>query len=489
MPFQGGSSDRGSLPPRPRTGQRRWRRRASTSPPIAEKASPWLTSAAVHMSVLILLGLLLLPMQPDRQITLEAQTYAERLGDQLVFDTPLGADESDLTDEVLLTPDHLPEVDDPLATPQQLDSLIEGNVATSDMPAAQIGLALRGRSEGMKKTLLGHYGGTALTEAAVQLGLEWLARNQRSNGQWSLVGPYATAGEHENDSAATAMALLAFQGAGYTHDRPGSFQKNVRNGWNWLLGQQDADGNFFHDGGSNHRYYTQAQCTIALCELLAMTGDSTLRDPVDRAVANLVEAQSPPGGWRYQPQVDSDVSVTGWVVMALQSARMAGVKIPDDTFRRVERFLDMVAQNNGSRYPYQRQRPPTPAMTAEALLCRQYLGWARNDPRLVHGVEWITSPENLINYDTNHNVYYWYYATQVVHHMEGDYWQRWNAVMRKAVPERQVKSGRERGSWDPNPRDVYDRQGGRLYVTCLSIYMLEVYYRHLPIYSSIYGRK
>jgi hypothetical protein len=54
--------------------------------------------------------------------------------------------------------------------------------------------------------------------------------------------------------------------------------------------------------------------------------------------------------------------------------------------------------------------------------------------------------------------------------------------MRQAVPEAQVKKGPESGSWDPDG-DKWGSYGGRLYVTCLSIYMLEVYYRHLPIYS------
>ena len=218
----------------------------------------------------------------------------------------------------------------------------------------------------------------------------------------------------------------------------------MRRGWTWLLKQQDADGSFFHDGGMNHRYYTQGQCAIALCELYAMTKDDKLREPAERAIRYLLDSQSPMGGWKYQPRVNSDVSVTGWVVMALQSARMAGIEVPPEHFQRVERFLDQVAQEDGSRYPYELGRMATPAMTAEALLCRQYLGWARDDPRLVRGVDWITSPDNLINYDTNRNVYFWYYATQVAHHMEGEYWKRWNAVMRQAVPEQQSQA-RPRG--------------------------------------------
>jgi hypothetical protein len=67
--------------------------------------------------------------------------------------------------------------------------------------------------------------------------------------------------------------------------------------------------------------------------------------------------------------------------------------------------------------------------------------------------------------------------------MEGEWWTRWNNVMRQEVPEHQVKTGRDAGSWEPDLSDMYESHGGRLYTTCLSIYLLEVYYRHLPIYT------
>jgi hypothetical protein len=62
-------------------------------------------------------------------------------------------------------------------------------------------------------------------------------------------------------------------------------------------------------------------------------------------------------------------------------------------------------------------------------------------------------------------------------------WKEWNEKLRQEVPAHQVRKGPEEGSWDPQG-DVWGGHGGRLYVTCLSIYMLEVYYRHLPIYSA-----
>ena len=118
-------------------------------------------------------------------------------------------------------------------------------------------------------------------------------------------------------------------------------------------------------------------------------------------------------------------------------------------------------------------------MTAEGLLCRQYLGWKQDDPRLQAGMEYLLA--NPIEWNEP-DVYYWYYATQVAHHMEGTAWRDWNEKLRQVIPENQVKSGREKGSWSP-ANDENGVKAGRLFMTCFCTYMLEVYYRHLPIYS------
>ena len=118
-------------------------------------------------------------------------------------------------------------------------------------------------------------------------------------------------------------------------------------------------------------------------------------------------------------------------------------------------------------------------MTAEGLLCRQYLGWDRNADRLLAGAEVLL--DHPIS-KSDRDVYYWYYATQVLHNMEGEMWERWNEHLSTTLPAMQDKKGVEAGSWSPT-RDAHGESGGRLYTTCLSLYMLETYYRHLPIYS------
>jgi hypothetical protein len=341
-----------------------------------------------------------------------------------------------------------------------------------------IGSALSGRENGKKQALLAAYDGTESTESAVIRGLEWLKRNQFSDGMWSLTGKYSQGALYENRTAATAMALLAFQGHGSTH-KSGTYQAVVARGWNALLKKQYAEGNFFFTGGSSHRLYTHALATIALCEVYGMTKDETFKAPAEKALSYCFSSQSPQGGWRYRPEGASDTSVTGWFLLALQSGRMAGLTVPSVNLGRISVYLD-TATDAGIRYAYKPGHPDTLSMTAEGLLCRQYLGWEKTDARLVKGLDYLG--RNPIRFTkTKMDVYYWYYATQAMHHMGGEHWKQWNSVMRESIPKEQLKTGDERGSWDPS-RDTH-RSAGRMYTTCLCIYMLEVYYRHLPIYK------
>ncbi len=79
---------------------------------------------------------------------------------------------------------------------------------------------------------------------------------------------------------------------------------------------------------------------IALAEAMALTQSPVLRDPLEKVVDVMLRAQQAPktdplhqGGWRYKINDDTaDLSVSGWVIMALKSARNAGVEIPQEVF-------------------------------------------------------------------------------------------------------------------------------------------------------------
>jgi hypothetical protein len=446
---------------------------------LVQDSPPWLVSAVVHMLIVIILGLIVIDPKITDGLLLQFSTNDAEVPVVGDLDVPIGVPEGDLTGDPLVQESF--NVEEVLSEVSADEMLLPDPDMTGEIEP--IRLALSGREAGMQQALLGAYGGTGGTQNAVMEALKWLARNQGRNGMWSMQGKYSDGARNENFEAATAMALIAFQGAGYV---PGGgedtrFEEVVGRGWKALLSRQEPTGNFFREGQGTAQLYTHAFCTIALCELYGMTKDERYREPAQRAINYCVEVQAPEGGWKYFPGSGSDLSVTGWFVMALQSGRMAGLEVKSETLLNVGEFLDSVSHEYGSFYAYQDNSPPSKSMTAEGLLCRQYLGWEREDERLVRGANYLL--DNLPEWKiSDRDAYYWYYATQVCHHMEGKHWQAWNKVMRELIPQNQVKDGKERGSWDPKGFR-WDTEGGRLFITCLNTYMLEVYYRHLPIYQ------
>ncbi len=345
------------------------------------------------------------------------------------------------------------------------------------------------------------------SEAAIELGLDFLARHQAADGSWKLnfAGPRRPGSEERasfrSDSAATGLALLSFLGAGYDHFG-GPYQGVVQLAWDSLLKRLIANGDLYlpMDAASNNSawLYSHGIASIALCEAYGMTGDRALAGPAQRAINFIVASQDPKrGAWRYTPGSGSDTSVSGWQLMALKSGDLAGLDVPPDAYQKVKLWLDG-AQVAGSQFVYNPLAPdtseqrhgrrPTSSMTAVGLLMRLYTGWNRNDPRMIEGAEHLLRklPEQGSATQPARDTYYWYYATQVMFHMRGTYWRAWNERLHPLLIDEQVQSGPLAGSWDPL-KPVPDRwgsQGGRIYVTTLNLLSLEVNYRHLPIYES-----
>ncbi|MEM1224180.1 MAG: prenyltransferase/squalene oxidase repeat-containing protein [Planctomycetota bacterium] len=453
--------------------------------PVRRDVPAWLVSMIIHTIVLLILALWTTPLgQGISRVVLEfGEALEESPVDLDTFSIESSESLVDLTDA-----DQDMPVDINLES--DLQSLMSEEVAVD--PPLEFGLGptiasdamamFSGRSGQMKKALLAKYGGTELTMDAVDRGLRWLARQQdKRTGAWSMLGPYEDGSYSENRTAATAMALLAFLGDGHTHKGETEYASVVDQGIQYLLKSQSRRNGFFAGTvRGEERSYAQAQATIAICEAYAMTKDSTLRAPAQSALDYAADAQSPQGGWRYQPRFDSDLSVTGWFLMGLTSGKSAGLNVDNSILHQVTNYLNDIQSYDGAAYGYQRGRAPSPAMTAEGLLCRQYLGWPKTNRAMAEGISTLSAdwPINL----RDRNVYYWYYATQVMHHYGDSPWVEWNRVMREALPRIQVKRGRESGSWSPQG-DEWGDGAGRLFTTCMSIYCLEVYYRHLPLYS------
>jgi hypothetical protein len=350
-----------------------------------------------------------------------------------------------------------------------------------------------GRSGQTKKKMVREGGGNPLSEAAVARGLKWIVRHQSPDGRWSLDAFHRHhrgcncdgKANSENDTAGTAFGLLPLLGAGYTHKRkkgtPNPYAGNVLRGLSFLMRKQNKRTGSFGGG-----MYAHGLATIAICEAYGLTRDPLLKRAAQRAVNYIVYAQDKEGGgWRYSPNEPGDTSVVGWQVMALKSAQMAELDVPREVMKRAQYFLDSVMDEGTGGYKYQPKDAAADAMTAVGLLCRQYLqSWGPSSPRMVKGVKnWLDKYPPDLNHK---NMYYYYYATQVLHHFGGVSWKKWNNKMRDMLIATQDKGmtprrQHQKGSWSP-AGEQWGAPGGRLMFTSLSILTLEVYYRYLPLY-------
>jgi len=360
----------------------------------------------------------------------------------------------------------------------------------NDLPATYRLRSLANRKAAAKK-----YGGTDASEKAVELALRWLAENQHPEGYWDAsahgsgkvrVDENGVNRKHAGrnaDTGITALALLAFLGAGYTHEE-GPYAKTVEKAIRWLIAQQRSDG--FLGGNASHyaKMYCHGMATYALAEAYSMQNDRTfdtrLRRPLRRAVKYILETQNPEdGGWRYLKGQVSDMSMFGWQLMALKSAEIAGVSIPDSSKKLMVKFL--LAHSFGPKKglaAYQKEYPVSATMTAEALFCKQIFRIPRKHPACKEAVDYML---DRLPKRSKLNLYYWYYGTLAMFQYGGPEWKRWNEAVQTALVAEQIESGSNAGSW--SPRGPWGPYGGRVFSTAMSALCLEVYYRFLPLYK------
>lgn len=482
----------------PRSSQRRKSLLTKTCERYFYSQPSWATSVCFHICILLVFALIMTPDESSRQLSLEL-----RLADG----------ETELDDFSFLTaglPD-MPETE-PELVPAELEML---DVASSEVPLEYLEVPTlesltasrnpiggpQPHAEGTPGGIAGRLGRRAGaqgrgaspgSEAAVDRALRWLARHQDSEGSWNFdlrksrcQGKCRDSGNgHLATNGATALAVLPFLGAGNTTQK-GEYRDHIRDALDYLVSHQARDGGFLEAHGT---MYSHGLAALALCEAVALENAEShqsagpqpkteLHKAAQRAIDFIAHTQGQDGGWRYQRYQRGDTSVVGWQAMALQSGRLAGLRVPERTLAGVTEFLNSVqADAYGATYGYE-DSSERPGTTAVGLLCRMYLGWNRNSAGIINGAERLSKLGPSSN-----NIYYDYYATQVMHHYEGALWERWNATLRDHLVRTQVKTGHSAGSWYFED-DFGSGVGGRLYITAMAAMTLEVYYRHMPIYS------
>lgn len=472
----------------------------------------WAISLLVHLVVLLVLGVLSVA-DPVQIVNVLSASYSGEEGPEIeeftisAFDVGEIAPSEEPAEPLVDLPESF-DVSEPLSVevPMEMAAVpldisefaaeMAPTAATLQSLSSMTSQSFSSRSEAMKKKLLRQYGGNASSEAAVAKALKWIAKHQMPNGAWTFQHTLVRrdSGGDPGDpqrarafNAATALALLPFLGAGQTH-MSGEYKDTVRRGLLFLVnnGKPKVIGgmptlDFTETGGT---LYSHGLVAILLSEAFAMTEDPALLGPAQAALNFSFYAQNADGGWRYSPRsLDGDTSVTGWHIMAMKSGYMAHLTVPPLAVRGSITFLDRVQTDGGAMYRYtERSTDLRPAgCTAIGLLCRMYTGWDKHHPAIKSGVEYLSQ----VGVDKQ-DIYYNYYAAQVLRHYGGPQWDQFNVELRDWLVAEQNDSGGAAGSWHfPDSKQHRGPiEGGRLCSTAFATMILEVYYRHMPLYSA-----
>lgn len=380
-----------------------------------------------------------------------------------------------------------PEVQEDLDEKAVLDALEQvSRMSTREAPAFSTRNA-DGRRDGV-----GKYGGSELTESAVELGLAWLAAHQSADGRWdsnhfNRMCPSRDkcggSGLMSYDPAQTGLALLAFLGAGYLPDE-GSYGREVAAGIDFLLQEQSGEGLF-----GNGDLYNHSISLFALAEAYGMTRERRLRQAVQKGVRLLVDAQQPSGGWSYtrNPRAErNDSSISAFAIMALKAALVAGIHVPDKAFAGAIGHFRRMTDADTATVTYADRGPQFNrtgmGLVAVGLFCRLLLGQPTDDPVIHRAIARLSSnpPQYNRRQSLDNSMYYWYYGSLAMFHIGGIPWDNWNRSMIRCIVGSQQKAGHAAGSWEPDSK--WGPNGGRIYSTAVNVLSLEVYYKYAPGY-------
>jgi hypothetical protein len=417
----------------------------------------------------------------------------------------------------------------------------------------------RAATSGTRKKGRRPSGQTVGTEEAVLEGLRWLIRHQSEDGSWSAdqfskrcneKSPCLAPGTHTSpvaDVGLTSISLLAFLGQGLhlqskieiVDTAMGQKHKSgdiVKKGIRWLIDHQQEDGSFTPADGQM-LLYNEALATMALSECYGLSRNRELKAPAQKAVDFIVRAQKfnsagALSGWRYGSREvlerkkssgvindtqylneirDVDISVTCWVTMALKSAKISGLKVPDETMEGAFNYSQSVigqgglvgyqdatqagkpAAGVGDHFKYH-----TGTMTALAMLVRTFVRHDLEDPFFEDGARHIIKDLPEVTKDKAHpsiDYYYWYHATMALNQFDGPdsprknagkYWEPWNKALQEAILGLQNDSKEKlvcsRGGWLENDR--WSHGGHAIYNTAINVLTLQVYYRYENAFGS-----
>jgi prenyltransferase beta subunit len=303
-------------------------------------------------------------------------------------------------------------------------------------------------------------------QVAVEKGLEYLASRQTAEGSFGNSVPYGAT------AAITALSGIAFMADGNLPGR-GKYGDNVRKAVDFIVRNQQESG-LFTTSASQGEMYSHGFATLFIGEVYGMSGDDQIKENLQKAVRLIERCQNPEGGWRYQPApVDADISVTICQIMALRSARDAGIKTDAGVMDKALAYVKK-CQNSDGGFSYQATGGESGFARTAAGTASLYYAGRFEDQGVARGLEYLSRflPGRDQVDEQGHFFYGQYYAVQAMFLAGGKYWSEWYPAIRELLLSRQNKStGNWEGEVDPD------------YCTAMALIILQMPNRYLPVFN------
>lgn len=339
-------------------------------------------------------------------------------------------------------------------------------------------------------------------ELAIDQGLRFLANGQNADGSWNsragFGGGFGNNGTR--DPSITALCVMAFLSAGHVPGE-GPYGEVIERGVRYVAGNQQRNGMFAAAQFGMTQMYSHGICTLMIAEVVGLMTDRKQADGLRKQLVDAVKlirvAQcglgDNTGGWRYTPDGrDADISVTGWMVMALRAAKNVGCDVPPITIEKAVQYIKKCYDPNVGGYRYTRFTPVTVPCTGASILSLELCGKEYHaSAESLKAAGYLLRRENILTQTRPHFFYGIYYTAQAMFQIGNDpgkagenqtvnnYWK----IYREAFHFLLLKTYAQKpgGFWQSTSAD--DNAAGPNYCTAMAILALTVEYRYLPIYQ------
>lgn len=306
---------------------------------------------------------------------------------------------------------------------------------------------------------------------AVSMGIDYLVETQNEDGSWD-------SGRFGKNVAITSLACLALMADGHVPGR-GPYGEAVDRGVEFIL-NSTADNGLITSEANNGPMYGHGFAALFLGEVYGMTpgGDNArttrMHETLVKAIRLIEQTQNEDGGWRYNPvPYDADVSVTICQIMALRSARNAGIEVSSEVIDRAVEYVRQ-CQNSDGGFKYQLGSGNSAwPRTAGGVASLFYAGIYEDDA-IDRGLAYLETNAlpGKASSTRSHYFYGQYYAVQTMYLAGDTHWALWWPAIRGELISKQNADG----SWD-------DRSVGKPYGTAMALIILQMPKRYLPIFQ------